>query len=137
MDYLLNTPLMVEVWGKQSGRKISTVPNRKVSVGQKNSGVQNGEVMVRILQRSPVFFLFSFWFFRYSFLRSFVTFKPFIPFHSVRHQVNVKLNRNLWHPLSCARKKRKEKNEKGTTMISYSNSECPFFIQFLMRILHF
>lgn len=45
VDYLLNTPLMVEVWGKQSGRKISTVPNRKVSVGQKNSGVQNGEVM--------------------------------------------------------------------------------------------
>lgn len=58
VDYLLNTPLVVEVWGKQSGRRISRketggeinrpTATKKASVGQKNSGMTNGEVMVRI-----------------------------------------------------------------------------------------
>ncbi|XP_078377646.1 kinesin-like protein KIF28 [Oculina patagonica] len=55
VDYLLNKPLVVEVWGKQSGRKISRketggeinrpAANKKTSVGPKNSGMTNGEVL--------------------------------------------------------------------------------------------
>lgn len=60
VDYLLNKPLVVEVWGKQSGRKISRketggelnrpTANKKTSVGPTNSGMKNGEVVVRILK---------------------------------------------------------------------------------------
>lgn len=58
VDYLLNSPLVVEVWGKQSGRRINrketggeinrATATKKASVGQKDSGMTNGEVMVRI-----------------------------------------------------------------------------------------
>jgi len=54
----LNTPLVVEVWGKQSGRKTSrketggelnrATAAQKASVEQKHNGMTNGEVMVRI-----------------------------------------------------------------------------------------
>jgi len=54
----LNSPLVVEVWGKQSGRRINrketggeinrATATKKASVGQKDSGMTNGEVMVRI-----------------------------------------------------------------------------------------
>jgi len=51
----LNSPLVVEVWGKQSGRRINrketggeinrATATKKASVGQKDSGMTNGEVM--------------------------------------------------------------------------------------------
>ena len=57
VDYLLNKPLVVEVWGKQSGRKMSrkessgetgrATATKKMSVGAKDSGKANGEIMVR------------------------------------------------------------------------------------------
>lgn len=47
IDYLLNSPLLIQVWGKQSGRKISTVANRRVSVGQRDSGLKNNEIVRR------------------------------------------------------------------------------------------
>ena len=57
VDYLLNKPLVVEVWGKQSGRKMSrketggetgrATATKKMSVGPKDSSEANGEVMVR------------------------------------------------------------------------------------------
>lgn len=57
VDYLLNKPLVIEVWGKQSGRKISrkessgeparATATKKMSVGTKDSGKTNGAIMVR------------------------------------------------------------------------------------------
>ena len=58
MDYLLNTPLVVEVWGKQSGRKISRketgggknnpVPLQRTSVGHEvQNSMSNGSIMVK------------------------------------------------------------------------------------------
>lgn len=57
VDYLLNKPLVIEVWGKQSGRKMSRkessgetvrgTATKKMSVGTKDSGKANGEIMVR------------------------------------------------------------------------------------------
>ena len=58
VDYLLNTPLLIEVWGKQSGRRISrretggeinrAMAAKNTAAGPKDSGMANGEVMVRI-----------------------------------------------------------------------------------------
>lgn len=55
VDYLLNKPLVIEVWGKQSGRKMSRkessgetvrgTATKKMSVGTKDSGKANGEIM--------------------------------------------------------------------------------------------
>ena len=58
VDYLLNTPLVVEVWGKQSGRKISRketgggknnpVPLQRTSVGHEvQNSMSNGSIMVK------------------------------------------------------------------------------------------
>ena len=57
VDYLLNKPLVVEVWGKQSGRKMSrkessgetgrATATKKMSVGAKDSGKAKSEIMVR------------------------------------------------------------------------------------------
>ncbi|KAJ7319512.1 hypothetical protein OS493_035822 [Desmophyllum pertusum] len=54
VEYLLQTPLVIEVWGKQSGRKISRkeiagageINRKKISVGPASSGMpNNGQVM--------------------------------------------------------------------------------------------
>ncbi|KAJ7319503.1 hypothetical protein OS493_035813 [Desmophyllum pertusum] len=54
VEYLLQTPLVIEVWGKQSGRKISReeiagageINRKKMSVGPASSGMpNNGQVM--------------------------------------------------------------------------------------------
>jgi len=56
VDYLLNTPLVIEVWGKQSGRKISRketggvknnpTPAKRSSVGNEAPrGMANGDVV--------------------------------------------------------------------------------------------
>jgi len=58
VDYLLNTPLVIEVWGKQSGRKISRketggvknnpTPAKRSSVGNEAPrAMANGDVVVR------------------------------------------------------------------------------------------
>ena len=57
VDYLLNKPLVIEVWGKQSGRKMSRkessgeavrgTATKKMSVGPKDNEKANGEIMVR------------------------------------------------------------------------------------------
>ena len=58
VDYLLQTPLVVEVWGKQSGRKISRketgggknnpVPLQRNSVGHEvQNSMSNGSIMVK------------------------------------------------------------------------------------------